>query len=123
MNPVEILTVEDVKCADDILLAGYRSLVEIEIERQLEIGAEVLKVIEGLMRARCRVMDEQDGRVLLTRKRLPPVTTDKLAVVERDHVVAVLTACGGNKSRAAERLGLTRRSLLRRVNKLKSVKP
>ena len=38
-----------------------------------------------------------------------------LAEVEREHVLAVLEACGGNKTQAAKVLGIDRRSLYRRL--------
>jgi two-component system response regulator HydG len=40
-----------------------------------------------------------------------------LAAFERDHIVRVLGECGGNKSEAARRLGLDRRSLYRRLDR------
>ncbi len=44
-------------------------------------------------------------------------TPDKLVAIERDHVLAVLQREGGNKSRTATALGLTRRSLYRLLEK------
>ncbi len=51
---------------------------------------------------------------------VPPAPTfdgasdDSLALVERRHILAVLDACGGNKSEAARRLGLSRKTLERK---------
>jgi transcriptional regulator with PAS, ATPase and Fis domain len=42
---------------------------------------------------------------------------DQLVTMERDHLLAVLQREGGNKSRTAEALGLTRRSLYRLLEK------
>ena len=39
---------------------------------------------------------------------------DSLATVENRHIRAVLAACGGNKSEAARRLGISRKTLERK---------
>jgi DNA-binding NtrC family response regulator len=47
-----------------------------------------------------------------------PMSVDEflpLEVVERDHVMSVLSDTGGNKSRAAKILGLDRKTLSRKV--------
>jgi DNA-binding protein Fis len=46
-----------------------------------------------------------------------PVTLDE---VERNHVLAVLGGVGGNKKRAAELLGISRTTLLSRLNAWKA---
>ena len=57
-------------------------------------------------------------------KRRPPDTggddrtlTQDLHLVERDHIVRVLAEAHGNKRAAAERLGLSRRTLYRRLER------
>jgi DNA-binding NtrC family response regulator len=47
----------------------------------------------------------------------PPSLPERLGELERDHVLAILEREGGNKSRAAAALGLTRRSLYRLLEK------
>jgi two-component system response regulator AtoC len=44
--------------------------------------------------------------------------TDSLARVERDHIQRALTRAGGNKKIAAQMLGLSRRALYRRLERL-----
>jgi transcriptional regulator with PAS, ATPase and Fis domain len=51
-----------------------------------------------------------------------PRTTD-LAVVERDTIARVMQEAGGNKSRAADRLGLTRTQLYVRLRKYELLQP
>jgi DNA-binding protein Fis len=46
-------------------------------------------------------------------------TTPDLAVVERETIARVMQESGGNKSRAADRLGLTRTQLYVRLRKYK----
>jgi two-component system response regulator RegA len=46
-----------------------------------------------------------------------PVQTPSLARVEWEHIQRVLTDCGGNITKAAERLGIHRRSLQRKLAK------
>src|SRR5262249_25956498 len=51
----------------------------------------------------------------IDRRTTAPETTTNLRVVERDLIERTLDACGGNKSRAAKRLGLTRKQLYVRL--------
>jgi DNA-binding NtrC family response regulator len=44
---------------------------------------------------------------------------EKLADIQRAHVVEVLSRLGGNKARAARALGVNRRSLYRLIEKYK----
>ncbi len=49
-----------------------------------------------------------------------PAPTPSLARVEWEHIQRVLTDCGGNITKAAERLGIHRRSLQRKLAKFPS---
>lgn len=49
--------------------------------------------------------------------RLQTGTSVRLEDVIRDHIEAVLQQCNGNRSRTARKLGLSRRALLRRIEK------
>jgi DNA-binding NtrC family response regulator len=42
---------------------------------------------------------------------------DEVAQVERETLVKALEACGGNRTRAAQRLGISRRALLYKIDK------
>ncbi len=44
-----------------------------------------------------------------------PVATDSLAAVERRHILTVLEDCGGNRAEAARRLGISRKTIDRKV--------
>jgi two-component system response regulator RegA len=52
------------------------------------------------------------------RDALEPLPADTLDQVERNHILGVLQACGGNITEAARRLGLYRRTLQRKLQKL-----
>jgi two-component system, response regulator RegA len=52
------------------------------------------------------------------RDALEPLPQETLEQMERTHILAVLNACGGNISEAARRLGLYRRTLQRKLQKL-----
>ncbi|MFZ5475280.1 MAG: response regulator transcription factor [Myxococcota bacterium] len=52
------------------------------------------------------------------RDALDPLPVESLGTVERAHILGVLQACGGNISEAARRLGLHRRTLQRKLQKL-----
>lgn len=52
------------------------------------------------------------------REALEPIPGEALDQVERDHILAVLQATGGNISESARRLGLHRRTLQRKLHKL-----
>ena len=56
--------------------------------------------------------------VAALRDALEPLPAESLEQVERAHIIAVLHACGGNISEAARRLGLYRRTLQRKLQKL-----
>jgi DNA-binding NtrC family response regulator len=49
----------------------------------------------------------------------PTAELSSLAAVEREHILRVLVAVGGNKSVAAKTLGIDRRSLYRRLHELR----
>ncbi len=44
-----------------------------------------------------------------------PAATDSLAAVERRHILTVLDDCGGNRAEAARRLGISRKTIDRKV--------
>jgi two-component system response regulator RegA len=52
------------------------------------------------------------------REALEPLPSEALDLVERAHILSVLQAVGGNISEAARRLGLHRRTLQRKLQKL-----
>lgn len=52
------------------------------------------------------------------RDAIDPLPAESLDNVERAHILGVLQACGGNISEAARRLGLHRRTLQRKLQKL-----
>ncbi len=52
------------------------------------------------------------------RDALEPSTVESLDQMERNHILSVLQACGGNITEAARRLGLYRRTLQRKLQKL-----
>ena len=43
-------------------------------------------------------------------------TADQLSAAERQRILDALERCGGNQSRAAQELGIPRRTLLRRLD-------
>jgi two-component system response regulator RegA len=60
------------------------------------------------------------GTEILTalRDALEPLPAESLDQIERNHILGVLQACGGNITEAARRLGLYRRTLQRKLQKL-----
>jgi DNA-binding NtrC family response regulator len=59
------------------------------------------------------------GTPVLARPALPATDdSDSLAAVERDHIQRALAKAGGNKKAAAQMLGLSRRALYRRLERL-----
>ena len=57
----------------------------------------------------------------------PPFTGASLPAevdaLERDRILAVLAQCGGNQTQAAEMLGISRRTLLRRLDEYAVPRP
>lgn len=60
------------------------------------------------------------GREIVTalREALEPLPSESLDQIERVHILGVLQACGGNISETARRLGMHRRTLQRKLQKL-----
>jgi len=56
----------------------------------------------------------------LTHRRGTCDPTQSLAEVEREHILAVLAACGGNKARAAAALGISSTTLWRKLKEMES---
>jgi DNA-binding NtrC family response regulator len=46
----------------------------------------------------------------------PPPTADEPPASERERILAALAECGGNQSRAAKMLGISRTTLVTRLN-------
>lgn len=60
--------------------------------------------------------------VAALRDALEPLPSETLDQMERAHILGVLQACGGNISETARRLGLHRRTLQRKLQKLPSAR-
>jgi DNA-binding NtrC family response regulator len=76
-------------------------------DAELTLGeAQVVAMAGGL--------DEEDRR---GDERPPGAMVETLATVVRWHCEAVLGRCGGNRSEAARRLGISRATLRRRLGK------
>jgi len=58
------------------------------------------------------------GSVLRSAQGSAPPDRDLLVTVERDHIQRALVRAGGNKKAAAKMLGLSRRALYRRLERL-----
>jgi DNA-binding NtrC family response regulator len=56
--------------------------------------------------------------IRLETERAPDTNRDLLVTVERDHIQRALLRAGGNKKAAAKMLGLSRRALYRRLERL-----
>jgi len=83
------------------------------IERSLILGAlNVSALYQGLARQDLR-HEAQAARPAAASAALP-ATTD-LTTLEKQHILAVLDSVGGDKTRAAQLLGISRRTLERRV--------
>lgn len=62
--------------------------------------------------------DELVGALQRAARPAPPAPDERLDAVERDHILRVLEDADGNISEAARRLGLYRRTLQRKLQKL-----
>ena len=60
----------------------------------------------------------RDEIVAALRDALVPLPSESLEQMERSYILGILHACGGNISEAARRLGLHRRTLQRKLQKL-----
>jgi two-component system response regulator RegA len=100
-----------------IVLTGYGSIataleaVRLGATHYLTKPADVDEVIASFDRDETLANPE----ALATESETPP--TPSLARVEWEHIQRVLTDCGGNITKAAERLGIHRRSLQRKLAK------
>lgn len=100
-----------------VVLTGYGSIataleaVRLGATHYLTKPADVDEVIAAFDRDHC-----EPGEVLAIGEAEAP-ETPSLARVEWEHIQRVLTDCDGNITKAAERLGIHRRSLQRKLAK------
>lgn len=100
-----------------VVLTGYGSIataleaVRLGATHYLTKPADVDEVIASFDRGEIQAEHEEPAADTET----PP--TPSLARVEWEHIERVLTDCGGNITRAAEKLGIHRRSLQRKLSK------
>ncbi|MDH3200305.1 MAG: response regulator [Myxococcales bacterium] len=101
-----------------VVLTGYGSIataleaVRLGATHYLTKPADVDELIAAFDR------DGRDG----TAQETVAAETPSLARVEWEHIQRVLTDCGGNITKAAEKLGIHRRSLQRKLSKFPSRK-
>ena len=82
-----------------------------------ELKSVITKV---LIFAESNVISADDLPRHLSADRKAPVRRPKtLEEMEKDHIVAVLAETGGNQSRAAEILGINRKTLYKKIHKFK----
>ncbi len=100
-----------------VVLTGYGSIataleaVRLGATHYLTKPADVDEVIASFERGDAPA----DAEAAPTQSEAPE--TPSLARVEWEHIQRVLTDCGGNITKAAERLGIHRRSLQRKLSK------
>lgn len=100
-----------------VVLTGYGSIataleaVRLGATHYLTKPADVDEVIASFERGDAPAESEAAP----TESEAPP--TPSLARVEWEHIQRVLTDCGGNITKASERLGIHRRSLQRKLSK------
>jgi len=100
-----------------VVLTGYGSIataleaVRLGATHYLTKPADVDEVIASFDRGGAQAM----GEARSTERETPQ--TPSLARVEWEHIQRVLTDCGGNITKAAEKLGIHRRSLQRKLSK------
>jgi len=58
-------------------------------------------------------------RHLAVNRKVPTRTPKTLEEMEKNHIIAVLAETGGNQSKAAEILGINRKTLYKKINKFK----
>ena len=86
--------------------------------RELENAVERAVILTDGSRIESEDLPEEISAALPPR---PPYGDMRpLAAVEREHILAVLEACGGNKAKAAERLGIGTATLFRKLKEYQS---
>ena len=114
-------------------IEGLQSAAELALMTRLWLGnvRELRNVLErACMLAEGNVLTERDLQSAVpaeavgnrierrnSQMKEPRTLSEDLHVVERDHIVRVLAEARGNKRAAAERLGLSRRTLYRRLER------
>jgi len=100
-----------------VVLTGYGSIataleaVRLGATHYLTKPADVDEVIASFDRGDAEAIPEAPP------SETPTAETPSLARVEWEHIQRVLTDCGGNITKASERLGIHRRSLQRKLSK------
>lgn len=113
-KPVESISTEVIETLVDYLFPGNVSELENIIERAVIIA-------DGKMVSRRHL----PARLVEEKKPERPVNLSEfstLAVMEKHYIVKVLEATGGNKTKTAEILGISRGALWRKIKQLKTEK-
>ncbi len=99
-------------------------------ERALLLSGGTLVEVEHLPGDKMRTAKARGPAVVTTHdppqvaaKRLLDDARARVAEAERDRIVGALAQCGGNQSRAAALLGISRRTLLKKLDKLAVARP
>lgn len=95
---------EKLPFAHIVILTGYGS-----------IDSSVQAMREGAISYLCKPASPEQIEEALTWKN--PHNEKELKEIETEHIQRVLSECGGNISHAAEKLGLHRRTLQRKLNR------
>jgi DNA-binding NtrC family response regulator len=110
-------TIEDLGSANGTKLRGRRLAARtptpIEEGMTIEIG-EVALIVRGAAAAGALAASGAKHAMPLARE---------LARVERERIVDALARCGGNQTRAAAMLGISRRTLVNRLNEYDLPRP
>jgi DNA-binding NtrC family response regulator len=91
--------------------------LENTIERAVALARGVVLTPEDLPD---RIRANASGAAMLAQAKARKLT---LAELEREYIVEILRDSGGNKSRAAEVLGLDRKTLYRKLDEYRAVNP
>ena len=85
--------------------------------RELANAIERAKILADDRVVRLRDLPRDIGRGAAQQVADPPPDGDALSDIQRAHIISVLKRTGGNKARAARKMGISRRSLYRLIEK------
>jgi hypothetical protein len=117
---VENITIDELEAMSSLELRCYRSIITVEIERNVSMCSLLLKRIGLLERVLEEIVKISERKRSIVEYE-PLVSGENLLIEEMNHVLKVMKNCNWSRTESAKRLDITRRALVRRIDKFRKL--